>query len=180
MSNINLLPWRAERIFYKNNIFYAMCGITSVAAIVLILLCNMYIKILMVTNKNSIDYLDSEISLYQSKTKEINGLKERKKLLLTRLEVINSLQSKRSHVVNILDKIIKSIPNGIVLHQIQLKGSELVISGQSESNSRVSLLMRNLEKLSLFSNPTLQEIKAPQDGQADRGISFELEVHVIG
>lgn len=180
MSNINLLPWRSERAFYKNNIFYAMCVVASVAAIVFILICNGYMKILMVTNKNSVDYLNSEISLYQSKTKEINGLKERKKLLLSRLEVINALQSKRSFVVNILDKIVRSVPDGVVLHKIELKGNDLIIFGQSESNSRVSLLMRNLEKLKLFSNPTLQEIKAPQSGQIEHGISFELEVHVVG
>ena len=180
MSNINLLPWRTDRTFYKNNIFYATCSAVAILSVFFVLVVNVYMKILMVTNKNSVDYINSEISLYQGKTKEINGLKERKKLLLTRLEVINSLQSKRSHVVNILDKLVKSVPDGLVLNQIEMKESILTVHGKSESNSRVSLFMRNLEKLKLFSNPTLQEIKAPENQQNEHNISFVLEVHVIG
>ena len=182
MSNINLLPWRSEMIFYKNNIFYLMSAIGATIVIVLLLIFNTYIKILLSVNQKGIDYLNSEIALYQGQTKEINGLKERRKVLLNRLEVINSLQSRRCNVVNILDKVVKCIPEGVILKNLEMKDNNLILSGKSESNSRVSLLMRNLENSKVFYNPTLQEIKAPQAGGQDtaHGISFLLEVHITG
>jgi uncharacterized protein YsxB (DUF464 family) len=63
MSKINLLPWRENEIFYKNNIFYAMCAGVATVAVVCVLILNTYLKIVMVVNKKNIDYLNSEIRI---------------------------------------------------------------------------------------------------------------------
>ena len=130
---------------------------------------------------NNNNYLDSQITFYQEKIKEINGLKEQKKMALSRLEVINSLQSKRSYVISILDSLARAVPDGIVLNQAELNDNQLVLDGQSDSNTRVSLFMRNLEEFKIFSSPKLQEIKVPQQNQAnEHGVSFIIEVQVTG
>ena len=179
MSNINLLPWRIEKIVFANNIFYAQCALISTISILLSLGVNYYIKFLSSIQKQSINYLNSEIATYQSKIQEINGLKEHKKLLLTKLEVINSLQAKRTMVVEILDKLAKAVPDGIILTNVNFEDNTLTIKGKSESNSRISLFMRNLEGLKIFLNPALQEITAPQQSspqEEEHSIVFSLKI----
>jgi Tfp pilus assembly protein PilN len=178
MSNINLLPWREERIFYKNNVFFLCCAIVAVVSVVVMLFVNGYVELLINAQHGNIELLNKEISFYQEKIKEINGLKERKEMALSRAEIINSLQAKRSYLIRILEGLVRSAPDGLVFNQIDMKDTTLLITGECESNSRVSLFMRNLEGLKYFSNPALQEIKAPQSA-AEHVVSFVLQVKVL-
>lgn len=182
MSNINLLPWRTEQIFYKNNIFIGICSAMAIVMIVVTLILNGFIEILSAYRSKEIDKLNEKINIYQAKNKEIAGLKERKKLLLDRLSIINDLQSQRALMVNILDRIASTVPSGISLKQMDLKGNILSINASSESNSRISEFMRNLEKTNIFVTPRLKEIKTSQNttNSSLQFIDFNLEINVIG
>lgn len=181
MSNINLLPWRMEKIYYKNNVFYFVAGVAAALILALIILFNIYLKFVTSFNQGSIDYLRSEIMVYENKAKEISGLKERRKILLNRLEVINSLQSKRFSIVEILGKIVQSIPAGVALTSVDMKDNYLSINGKAESNSRISVFMVNLESQKIFTNPNLEEIKSSEstNEQSDE-VSFILQTSFIG
>jgi type IV pilus assembly protein PilN len=184
MSNINLLPWRQDRIYYKNNIFYLSAISWMLVFFILLFSCNLYFKFINSNNSKDIDYLNSQIQIYESKSQEISGLKERKKILLNRLEVINALQSRRFSVVNILDKLTSAVPSGVVLTAITAKEDSLIISGVADSNSRVSFFMLNLENCKIFVNPNLQEIKSSKasDNKEDpsKSVSFSLELSTVG
>ena len=178
MSNINLLPWREERIFHKNNVFFLSGGIVVIVAIIIMFFINTFVELLVTAQHNNIDLLNKEISFYQEKIKEINGLKERKEMALSRAEIINSLQAKRAYLIRILEGLVKSTPDGLVFNQIDMKDTSLVIVGECDSNSRVSLFMRNLEELKYFSDPILQEIKASQNQSGDHVVAFVLQIKV--
>lgn len=179
MSNINLLPWRTERITYKNNIFIAIC-ITITATIILFsLTINIFVNVLISQKNKVINNINAKTAFYQSRTKEITGLKERKKLLLSRLSIINNLQAQRTIIVNILQQITISVPTGISFLDINLKDNLLSINGNSESNSRIAEFMRNLEKTKLFSSPRLKEIKSLQNDSNLNNIEFNLEINVV-
>lgn len=180
MSNINLLPWRIYNINYQNHIFGAGCALIAVLIVVVGILLNISIGVILNNQEKDLKYLEDEIGKYTIKIKEINGLKERKKMLLNRLEVINSLQSQRSVMVNILDKVALAVPSGIALKKMQTQEGILTIAGNSESNSRVSIFMRNLESSSLFANPRLKEIKSSQNNNDEQFADFELEVNIVG
>ena len=178
MSCINLLPWREEKIFHKNNIFYLYCVIVSIISIIFMLFVNFYVGLLVNIQHGNIEFLNKEIAIYQEKIKEINGLKERKEMALSRAEIINSLQVKRAYLIKILNGLIKSVPDGLVFNQVGMRNNNLRISGQCESNSRVSLFMRNLEKQAIFSNPNLEEILVMPSQSTENNISFTLQVKV--
>lgn len=175
MSNINLLPWRETRIFHKNNVFYLYAAIVAIIGFILTYFVNVYLILLVETQNGSINFLNKEIVVYQEKIKEINGLKERKDMTLSRAEVINSLQAKRAGVIAILDSLTKNVPDGIVFEQIAVQDNILTIKGSGDSTSRVSLFMRNVERSTVFSSPALQEIKS----SADHSVSFVLTVKVV-
>lgn len=179
MSNINLLPWRQNLIFHKNNVFLLCTIIVASCGLVLVYFINIYLGVLVQKQKDNIEFLNQTISVYQGKIKEINGLKERKDMALSRAEVINSLQSKRGRVILILDDLIKAVPDGIVFNTLNVKDNILTINGFSDSTSRVSLFMRSIEKTHIFSNPQLQEITSSQDSNVSRDVTFVLSVKIM-
>lgn len=178
MSNINLLPWRQARVFHKNNIFFFFAAIFACCGVIIIYFVNIYLGVLVGKQKNDIEFFNQIISVYQGKIKEINGLKERKDMALSRAEVINSLQAKRGRVIAILDGLVKCVPDGIIFNRVSVTDNVLNISGVSDSTSRVSLFMRSIEKTNIFSSAQLQEIQSSGDGNATRDVAFVLSVKI--
>ena len=69
MSCINLLPWREEKIFHKNNVFYLCCVIVSIISIIFMLFVNFYVGLLVNIQHSNIEFLNKEIAIYQEKIK---------------------------------------------------------------------------------------------------------------
>ena len=70
------------------------------------------------------------------------------------------LQSNRSEPVQLLDQLLRQLPEGIYLKQIKQTGVKVNVLGYAQSNARVSTLMRNLGASPYLENPELVEIKA--------------------
>ena len=123
-------------------------------------------------------YLNSQTDIYNIKTKQVELIKQHKKMLLEMLQIFNDLKSKSSLTVNSLNKIAQAVPTGVLLKGIRLQEQTLSFHGFAESNSMISLLMVNLEKSALFSKPNLKEIKSSEDKNRTF-VEFQLEVTVI-
>ena len=97
--------------------------------------------------------------------------------LLSRKKVVETLQSNRSDVVHLLDELTRQLPEGIYLRSIKQAGGKVTINGFTQSQARVSTLMRNLEASPYLENANLVEIKAvTQPGS--RVNEFILNVNV--
>jgi type IV pilus assembly protein PilN len=105
-------------------------------------------------------FLKKEIALLDARIDQIKRLREQTQALLSRKEVIESLQSDRSEAVHLLNELTKSVPEGVYLKSIKQEGRKVTLSGYAQSNSRVSSLMRNLEGSQWIQSPQLLEIKA--------------------
>lgn len=176
---INLLPWREQQIFYKNNIFIAISLIGAIILLIIALLLRFSLSWYSNAYDDDLIYLNQQIEEYTGKIKEIEGLKERKQLLLTRLDLINKLQSKRYLAVSILDHIAKSIPTGVILDKVTSKDNILSLSGSTESTSMVSVFIKNLESKNILKNSKLNQIKSSQN--VDESLAyFELESIIVG
>jgi type IV pilus assembly protein PilN len=69
-------------------------------------------------------------------------------------------------VVHLLDQLVRQLPDGIYLRAIKQTGSRVTISGYTQSQARVSTLMRNLESSEYMENASLVEIRAVSVGSA--------------
>ena len=66
--------------------------------------------------------------------------------------------------VHLLDELVKQMPEGVFLKSISQKGMRIQLVGYSQSNARVSTLMRNIESSRWLGDPELIEVKsAPLD-----------------
>lgn len=92
--------------------------------------------------------------------KEISGLKEAIVETLAKRRVVEALQVNRSDGVIILSEVANKLPEGALLKSVKRKGEELLIVGQTQSQSKVSDYMNALRENSLFGEPILNEIKA--------------------
>ena len=83
--------------------------------------------------------------------------------LLSRKQIIESLQASRSLTVELLDKLAKTIPVGITLTNVRQQGFNLTLLGTSQSNARVSAYLQSLDGMDLFVGPELQYVRAAQN-----------------
>jgi type IV pilus assembly protein PilN len=109
-------------------------------------------------------YLADEIAKVDKQIEEIKKLKEQTAALLARKQVVETLQSNRAEVVHLLDQLVRQLPDGIYLKAIKQIGNRVTINGYTQSQARVSTLMRNLESSPYLEKPGLIEIRAVQQG----------------
>lgn len=159
MTEINLLPWKEELIKTQNKIFAIIIGIVAICCTGLCLLITSYISSKITFESKEIQLLTQEIDLLENKIQTIKELQTEQNLLLEKREIIQSLQTSRSFVVQLFNDIVTAIPDGLYLHTMSRKDNKLTLQGMSSSNSRISIFMRNLAQLPWFTNAALQEIK---------------------
>jgi len=105
-------------------------------------------------------FLKDENTKLDKEIEEIKKLKEEIQALLSRKQVIETLQADRAQTVYLLEQLVRQTPDGIYLKSIRQSGSKVNLTGYAQSNARVSTLMRNLEASPYLENPDLVEIKA--------------------
>ena len=174
MARINLLPWREELRKEQTRQFVSMLAISAALTAAIFLL--VYVNIAkMIDNQNFRNtMLTNEITRLEEQLKQIAELESTKAQLLSRMEIIQSLQQKRPQVVHVFDEIVRTLPEGIYLTNLKQQGDNFEFTGISESNGRVSAYMRNIESSEWMKNPRLKVIEAKRkDG---RGSEFILEL----
>jgi type IV pilus assembly protein PilN len=94
--------------------------------------------------------------------------------------VVEGLQSNRSEPVQVLDQLLRQLPEGVYLKGVKQTGAKVNISGYAQSNARVSTLMRNLGASPYLQNPELVEIKAvpAPDKSGGRVNEFNMNISI--
>ena len=159
MANINLLPWREELRKEKTRQFTSMTGFSVLLTVAVFLLIHVTISSQISYQQKRNKILQDEISQLEVALKEIEGLEETKEKLLSRMDIIQSLQQKRPQIVHLFDEIVRTVPEGIYLTGIKQSGTGININGIAESNGRVSAYMRNIDNSDWMATPKLSVIE---------------------
>ncbi|WAJ70260.1 PilN domain-containing protein [Catenovulum adriaticum] len=180
MPHINLLPWREQDKQRKQKIYITILTLVAILAFSVMLLINTYYNSLISNQQTRNQYLNNEIAVLDSKIKEIKELKTKRKNLEQRMELIADLQRNRNLGAQIMDELVKVVPAGIYLVSLEKKGRQVTIQGKSESNNRVSTMMRNIEASYLLERPVLNAIVSAQSNEAlnilsDFTMSFDVQ-----
>lgn len=180
--NINLLPWREERKEQQKREFLMMLGMGFLFAGGLVFCIHLWMNSEISFQNQQNAYLKNEISQLDKKIAEIEALQKEKQQLLAKMDIIQQLQANRPQVVRLFDGIVKTVPDGLFLTNLARTGTNILIDGKAESNTRVSTFMRNIESSTWLKNPVLSLIQADekqekegQTRQADKLIGFNLQ-----
>ena len=177
MARINLLPWRAELRKQQQKDFLAAILLSLVVTLAAFLLVRTHIASRIDYQAQRNQFLESEIAIVDKKIKEIQDLEAKKKRLLSKMEIIQQLQSSRPEIVHLFDEIARTLPEGVQLTDLIQTDKSLTVNGYAQSNSRVSAYMRNLESSRWLKAPVLTIIESKNDKESKKGRSrFTLEI----
>ena len=177
MARINLLPWREEaRRERQRQFLYSLMG-TLVLGAILVLMVGLIFDQRISHQESRNQQIQVEINRLEQRIARIRELENTRDRLLSRKQIIESLQASRSLTVELLDKLAKTIPVGITLTNVRQQGTRLTLLGTSQSNARVSAYLQSLQKMDLFIRPELQYVRAAQD-PVSRVESYEFAISV--
>jgi len=172
MAQINLLPWREELRKEQTNQFLSILGLALTFTALVIVLIHINIAGMIDHQNGRNQILSDQIKQLDIELQKIKGLEETKAKLLSRMEIIQSLQQKRPQIVHLFDEIVRTIPEGLHITEIKQAGTNVTVTGVAESNGRVSAYMRNIDNSDWMTKPRLEVIESTRkDG---RGSKFVL------
>lgn len=108
--------------------------------------------------------LRSEISELDDQLEKISELKETKRQLVNRMNVIQDLQKGRPQIVHMFEELVTTLPSQLYLEQIEDRGERISISGVAVSNARVADFMTNLQNSPWFQSPDLGRVEEQDQG----------------
>ena len=177
MARINLLPWREEaRRERQRQFLYSLMG-TLVLGAILVLIIGLFFDQRISYQEARNQQIQIEINRLQQRINRIAELEKTRDRLLSRKQIIESLQASRSLTVELLDKHAKTIPVGVTLATVRQQGSNLTLMGTSQSNARVSAYLQSLEQMDLFVKPELQYVRTAKQ-QTNRVEPYEFSIRV--
>ncbi|MCK4710228.1 MAG: PilN domain-containing protein, partial [Gammaproteobacteria bacterium] len=110
-----------------------------------------------------------------SQIAEIKELQKVRKSLIERMDIIQALQASRPSIVHLFTELVTTVPNGVFLKTLEQTKDTLKLTGEAESNARVSSYMRNLSDSEWMKEPNLEIIEI-KDKKVTRISSFVLTV----
>jgi len=180
MIRINLLPHREEKRKRRQQQFFGIFAFSVVIGLVAAAAVWFFLDQQVAQQAANVAYMKGEISKLDKQIEEIRKIREETASLLAKKQVVEGLQSNRSEPVQLLDQLLRQLPEGIYLKAIKQTGVKVNVLGYAQSNARVSTLMRNLGASPYLENPELVEIKAVLlDNNPNKRVNeFSMNIHV--
>ena len=157
---VNLLPHREERRKAQRKHLGILAGMVSALALAIVVLIHGVIAGYISVQADRNTFLKRENTSLDKEIEEIKKLQGEIAALLGRKQVIERLQTDRAQAVYLLDQLVRQTPDGVFMKTMKQQGRRIAINGYSQSNARVSTLMRNVSGSPYLEGAVLVEIKA--------------------
>lgn len=160
MIRINLLPWREARRKAQRQHLGVLGGMVAALGLLIVGAVHLTIAGYIAEQSARNEFLKRENGRLDKEIEEIRKLRGEIAALLARKQVIERLQADRAQAVHLLEELVQQVPDGVYLKSIRQTALKVNLVGYSQSNARVSTLMRNFAASPHLENPELVEIKA--------------------
>jgi type IV pilus assembly protein PilN len=180
MIRINLLPHREEKRKRREQQFAVLAGFAGVVGLLVAAGVWIFLDNQVTQQQQNVTYMKSEIDKLDKQIEEIRKIREETASLLAKKQVVEGLQSNRSEPVQLLDQLLRQLPEGVYLKSVKQLGPKVNVVGYAQSNARVSTLMRNLGASPYLENPELVEIRAvPTPGNPSSRVNeFSMNISI--
>lgn len=181
MILINLLPHREARRQERKRAFFTALGLAGLVGVGIILLWFGVLQQLTAAQERRNNFLSAEIKKLEDDIASVATLRAEIEQLKARQKAVEDLQTDRNVPVYLLDELVKQTPDGVFLTAVKQNGNIVTVNGQSQTNERVSELLRNTAYNSPWlERPELVEIKvaAPPKGEKNPRRLFDFSMRV--
>ena len=179
MTRVNLLPWREARRQQQQRNFVGLMVFAVILAAAGVFAAHLFVTDLINHQEARNKYLSNEIDKLKEIEREINEMKAAEERLIARLNVIQRLQGGRPAMVQVLDSMVRRLPEDIYLTSFQSKGTALTLRGNARINNVVSDFMRELEQSPLFGEPKLRIVENKRIVEDIPASQFEMAVNRV-
>lgn len=161
MILINLLPHREAARKRRRENFYASLGAAALIGGLLAGAGYVWLQTMITEQQSKNGLLQAEIKKLDDEIKEISALQAEITALGARQQAVEDLQGDRNLPVHLLNELVRQLPDGVYLTSMKQDNRIVTLQGMSQSNERVSELLRNLGNSSPWlTKPELVEITA--------------------
>lgn len=176
MPRINLLPWREAERKERQQMFMVALGVAVAVAIVATFGVHLLYSEMISNQQARNKLLQAHIDSLDKQIGKINTLRKTERHFMARMQVIEHLQRSRPQIVHVFDQIVRTVPPGLYLTQVDQKGKRIRFRGVAQSSTRVSDFMRNIDGSKWLANAQLEVIKADEKVH---GSTFTLDAQVV-
>lgn len=179
MILINLLPHREVRRQERKRAFFTALALAGLVGVGLIVLWYAVIQQMTAAQAARNRFLTSEIEKLDVQIKDIASLKSDIEALKARQKAVEDLQTNRNVPVYLLNELVRQTPEGVYLTAIRQVDNTVTVSGMSQTNERVSEMLRNTAYNSAWlERPELIEIKAAATQGKDPRRLFDFSMRL--
>lgn len=175
MAHLNLLPWREAQKKQQQARFMTLLTAACVGSFLLVFVISTAYSAMIDGQNGRNKYLQGEIAILDQRIAEIRQLDEKKKNLQKRIDLIAQLQSSRNLGTQVMAEIAKVTPPGVYMVNLEKKGPSLLLVGKTESNNRLSGMIRSVEASELLAEPLLEFIEA---GKEEEQLLSNFKMHL--
>src|SRR3982750_1060285 len=122
---INLLPHREERRKRRKIAYYAGLGVAALAGVAIVGIWYLVVEQLVSAQQQRNAFLQSEITKLDVQIKDIASLRAEIASLKARQKAVEDLQIDRNVPVNVLNELVKQVPEGIYITAVKQEGQML-------------------------------------------------------
>lgn len=184
MIRINLLPHREEKRKLRKKAFVALLALGGLVGVAIVLMVSGYnARALSVQNQRN-GVLKEAIAVLDKQIAEISTLRQEIDALKARQQAVEDLQADRNQPVYLMDELVKQTPPGVYLRSVKQESLKVTLTGNAQSQERVSELLRNLSGNSPWlERPDLLEVKSgtlggPGKAGGHKIVEFQLSVMI--
>lgn len=145
MSKINLLPWRDEYKKKKKIAFFTLLGFSCIAVLGGCFVGKLYVDSMINAQSERNQYLQTQTIILDRRIAEIKTIKKQKAELVRRIKLIQQLEAERNMATHLFNTLPEVTPPGVYVNTVSFKDKRVDIKGFTESNGRVSTMVRNVE-----------------------------------
>ncbi len=146
LHQINLLPWRDEIRDQHKKRFVHLVILGTIIAFLGQWAVGNYFHGQHAKQQSRLSYLDKYIAELDQKIQSLKVAEQEHKAILTRLDVVESLQLGRNKTTDFMNLMPELIPEGVYVDKIKMNGQEIEMSGISDSTARLATMLDNLER----------------------------------
>ncbi|NOH96562.1 PilN domain-containing protein [Vibrio sp. 99-70-13A1] len=158
LHQVNLLPWRDEIRAQHKKRFINLVVLGTLVAVIAQWMVGNYFHEQKSHQQARLNYLQQYIAQLDTQIQSLKVAEEEHKSILTRLDVVESLQSGRNKTTEFMNLMPNLVPEGVYVDKIKMNGQEIEMSGISDSTARLATMLDNLERSDSLSDVEMHSI----------------------